>query len=168
MRRLQTLGRRNKLSNRVMSVVCKTLMKDMQKEGQVRRHIFSADHMSLFVTKPSSWKVAEWEHLLLPQHIGYNIGDCDLIMGPILVKEHWFCVALDPSTMSFYVLDSMNNKVYTSKKKQTAFVNPQSTAIKKIRERFEEIIELVKPNDKRGKMERTEIIWPHVPQQPNL
>ncbi|KAI9109287.1 hypothetical protein K1719_019910 [Acacia pycnantha] len=44
---LQTLGRRNKLSNRVMSVVCKTLMKDMQKEGQ-----------SLFVTKPSSWKVA--------------------------------------------------------------------------------------------------------------
>ncbi|KAI9084567.1 hypothetical protein K1719_033555 [Acacia pycnantha] len=54
----------------------------------------------------------------------YNIGDCDLIMGPILVKEHWFCVALDPSTMSFYVLDSMNNKVYTSKKKQTAFVNP--------------------------------------------
>ncbi|KAI9102101.1 hypothetical protein K1719_023611 [Acacia pycnantha] len=68
---LQTLGRRNKLSNR-----------------------------SLFVTKPSSWKVAEWKHLLLPQHIGYNIGDCDLIMGPILVKEHWFCVALDPSTMN--------------------------------------------------------------------
>ncbi|KAI9127587.1 hypothetical protein K1719_000580 [Acacia pycnantha] len=100
---LQTLGRRNKLSNR-----------------------------SLFVTKPSSWKVAEWEYLLLPQHIGYNIGDCDMIMGPILVKEHWFCVALDPSTMSFYVLDSMNNKVYTSKKKQTAFVNPQSTAIKKL------------------------------------
>ncbi|KAI9076369.1 hypothetical protein K1719_041684 [Acacia pycnantha] len=113
---LQTLGRRNKLSNRVMSVVCKTLMADMQKEGQ-----------SLFVTKPSSWKVAEWEHLLLPQHIGYNIGDCDLIMGPILVKEHWFCVALDPSTMSFYVLDSMNNKVYTSKKKQTAFVNPTNS-----------------------------------------
>ncbi|KAI9080946.1 hypothetical protein K1719_037107 [Acacia pycnantha] len=100
---LQTLGRRNKLSNR-----------------------------SLFVTKPSKWKVLEWEHLLLPQHIGYNIGDCDPIMGPILVKEHRFCVALEPSTMSFYVLDSMNNKVYTSKKKQTAFVNPESTAIKKL------------------------------------
>ncbi|KAI9126797.1 hypothetical protein K1719_002393 [Acacia pycnantha] len=48
---LQTLGRRNRLSNRVMSVVCKTLMldmkRDMKREGQsqVRRHIFSADQM---------------------------------------------------------------------------------------------------------------------------
>ncbi|KAI9111154.1 hypothetical protein K1719_017765 [Acacia pycnantha] len=100
---LQTLGRRNKLSNR-----------------------------SLFVTKPSSWKVAEWKQQLFPQYIGYNIGDCDLIMGPILVKEHWFFIAMDPSTMNLYVLDSLNNKVYMSKKKKTTFVNPQATTTKKL------------------------------------
>ncbi|KAI9078567.1 hypothetical protein K1719_039505 [Acacia pycnantha] len=97
---LQTLGRRNKLSNR-----------------------------TLLAGKPSSWKVSEWKQQLLPEHIGYNIGDCDLIIGPMLVKEHWFCMALDPSTMNLYVLDSMRTKVYmskneSSKRKKTTFVNP--------------------------------------------
>ncbi|KAI9122049.1 hypothetical protein K1719_006738 [Acacia pycnantha] len=140
---LQTLGRRNRLSNRVMSVVCKTLMldmkRDMKREGQsqVRRHIFSADQMNLLNIKPVGWKVSEWKQQLLPQYIGYNMCDCDLIMGPMLVLEHWFRMAIDPSTMNFYVLDSMNTKVYLSKnqasnKKKTAGASPQAKAIAKI------------------------------------
>ncbi|KAI9108231.1 hypothetical protein K1719_020714 [Acacia pycnantha] len=139
---LQTLGRRNRLSNRVMSVVCKTLMLDMKREGQsqVRRHIFSADQMNLLNIKPVGWKVSEWKQQLLPQYIGYNMCDCDLIMGPMLVAEHWFCMAIDPSTMNFYVLDSMNTKVYLSKnragnKKKTAGASPQAKAIAKISKR---------------------------------
>ncbi|KAI9072341.1 hypothetical protein K1719_045704 [Acacia pycnantha] len=42
-----------------------------------------------------------------------------------------------------------------------------ATTIKTIRDRFEEIIDFVKPNDK-GNMPRKEIIWSSVPQQPNL
>ncbi|KAI9072898.1 hypothetical protein K1719_045143 [Acacia pycnantha] len=171
---LQTLGRRNRLSNRVMSVVCKTLMLDMKREGQsqVRRHIFSADQMNLLNIKPVGWKVSEWKQQLLPQYIGYNMCDCDLIMGPMLVAEHWFCMAIDPSTMNFYVLDSMNTKVYLSKnqasnKKKTAGASPQAKAIAKIRERFEDIIQFVNPNHN-TKRPRTEDIWPSVPQQPNL
>ncbi|KAI9075638.1 hypothetical protein K1719_042388 [Acacia pycnantha] len=105
---LQTLGRRNKLSNR-----------------------------HLLATKPLGWKVSQWKQLLLPQHIGYNIADCDLIMGPVLVDQHWFCIAIDPSTMNYYVLDSMKSNVVMSMneystKKKTAFANLQATAIKTI------------------------------------
>ncbi|KAI9087350.1 hypothetical protein K1719_030670 [Acacia pycnantha] len=105
---LQTLGCRNKLSNR-----------------------------TLLAGKPSSWKVSEWKQQLLLEHTGYNIGDCDLIIGPMLVEEHWFCMVLDPSMMNFYVLNSMRTKIYmskneSSKKKKTAFVNPQATTITKI------------------------------------
>ncbi|KAI9084640.1 hypothetical protein K1719_033422 [Acacia pycnantha] len=57
---LQTLGRRNRFSNRVDFI------------GQ----------------KPSSWKVVEWKQQLLPEHIGYNIGDCDMIMESMLDEEH--------------------------------------------------------------------------------
>ncbi|KAI9083697.1 hypothetical protein K1719_034398 [Acacia pycnantha] len=83
---LQTLGCRNRLSNR-----------------------------NLLAKKLSGWKVSQWKQQLLPEHIGYNIGDCDLIMGPMLVAKHWLCMALDRSTMNFYVLDSMKTKVYMSK-----------------------------------------------------
>ncbi|KAI9109842.1 hypothetical protein K1719_018883 [Acacia pycnantha] len=105
---LQTLGRRNKLSNR-----------------------------HLLATKPLGWKVSQWKQLLLPQHIGYNIADCDLIMGPVLVDQHWFCIAIAPSTMNYYVLDSMKSNLVMSMneystKKKTAFANPQATAIKTI------------------------------------
>ncbi|KAI9076093.1 hypothetical protein K1719_041954 [Acacia pycnantha] len=105
---LQTLGRKNRLSNQI-----------------------------LLAGKPFGWKVDEWKHMLLPQHLGYNIVDYDLIMGLMLVEEHWFCLALDPRTMNFYVLDSMKTKVYmskneSSKKKKTTFANPQATTISKI------------------------------------
>ncbi|KAI9125447.1 hypothetical protein K1719_004063 [Acacia pycnantha] len=102
--------------------------------------------MTLLVGKLSSWKVSEWKQQLLLEHIGYNIGDCDLIMESMWVEEHWFCMALDPSMMNFYVLDSMRTKVYMSKnesikKKKSACVNPHATMTKKIRDCFEEIIE---------------------------
>ncbi|KAI9078169.1 hypothetical protein K1719_039868 [Acacia pycnantha] len=107
-KQLQTLGRRNILSNR-----------------------------ALLAKTSSGWKVAECKQQLLTEHIGYNIGDCDLIMGPMLVDQHWFLLALDPSTLNFYVLDSMKTKVYMSKneftkKKETAFANPQATTITNI------------------------------------
>ncbi|KAI9077357.1 hypothetical protein K1719_040670 [Acacia pycnantha] len=81
-------------------------------------------------------------------------------------------MAIDPSTMNFYVLDSMNTKVYLSKnqasnKKKTAGASPQAKAIAKIRERFEDIIQFVNPNHN-TKRPRTEDIWPSVLQQPNL
>ncbi|KAI9113568.1 hypothetical protein K1719_015495 [Acacia pycnantha] len=105
---LKTLGRRNRLSNR-----------------------------NLLNRKPVGWKVSEWKQQLLPEYIGYNMCDYDLIMAPMLVVGHWFCMALDPSTMNFYVLDSMKTKVYisknqASKKKKTAGASPQAKAIAKI------------------------------------
>ncbi|KAI9101474.1 hypothetical protein K1719_023956 [Acacia pycnantha] len=101
---LQTLGRRNRLSN-----------------------------PNLLNRKPAGWKVSEWKQQLLPEHIGYNMGDCDLIMGPMLVAEHWFCMALDPTAMNFYVLDSMKTKVYisknqASKKKENRVYNCKTVA----------------------------------------
>ncbi|KAI9126267.1 hypothetical protein K1719_002688 [Acacia pycnantha] len=105
---LQTRGSRNRLSNR-----------------------------TLLAGKPLGWKVAEWKHILLPDQLGYNIADCDLLMGPMLVDEQWFYMALDPRTMNFYVLDSMKTKVYMSKNEsskmnKSEFANPQAMVINKI------------------------------------
>ncbi|KAI9126394.1 hypothetical protein K1719_002815 [Acacia pycnantha] len=73
------------------------------------------EKINLLATKSLGWKVSQWKQQLFPEHIDYNIGDCDLIMGPVLADQHWFCISIDPSTKNFYVLDSMKTNIVMSK-----------------------------------------------------
>ncbi|XP_028805938.1 uncharacterized protein LOC114760818 [Neltuma alba] len=123
------------------------------------------------IRDPARWDPNYHARQIIPQFVGYNIGDCDLVMGPALVGEHWFCFALEPNTMKFYVLDSMRGTVQskktTTKKKQAVTYDPQEMAIAGCRERFHDIIGMVRP-DLTEKMPNLEIVRPDVPQQSNL
>ncbi|KAK4281527.1 hypothetical protein QN277_013007 [Acacia crassicarpa] len=95
------------INNRIMSMVAKTLVGDeLQRAGHVKRHIFSAELMEKMSDNPQRWSWEAHEKEILPEHIGYNIGECDFIFGPTLHLNHWFCYVLDTKTMRFYALDS--------------------------------------------------------------
>ncbi|XP_028751581.1 uncharacterized protein LOC114757063 [Neltuma alba] len=165
---LRTLGGIERIGNRLMSVVCKTLLADMKSEGEVKRHIFDADFMAILAANPSRWDARKREKQLLPEYVGYNIGDCDLIFGPTLVGAHWFCLVLEPKTMNFYVLDSMKPSFPAKKsKKKGAADDDMMTVVTGCRDRFYDMIEIVKPNTI-GKKQMSDIIWAPVPQQNNL
>ncbi|XP_028755906.1 uncharacterized protein LOC114715276 [Neltuma alba] len=167
-RELRTLGGIERIGNRLMSVVCKTLLADMKSEGEVKRHIFDADFMAILAANPSRWDARKREKQLLPEYVGYNIGDCDLIFGPTLVGAHWFCLMLEPKTMNFYVLDSMKPSFPAKKsKKKGAADDDIMTVVTGCRDRFYDMIEIVKPNTIRKK-QMSDIIWAPVPQQNNL
>ncbi|KAI9114711.1 hypothetical protein K1719_014409 [Acacia pycnantha] len=111
---LQCLGGRQWISDRFMSMVAKTLVRDeLKKSGHVRRHIFSSELMQKMANNPSRWSLEAHEKELLPEHIGYNIGDCDFIVGPTLHLSHWFCYIFDIKTMCFYAINSyVDNLTY--------------------------------------------------------
>ncbi|KAI9084904.1 hypothetical protein K1719_033077 [Acacia pycnantha] len=121
----QHQGGRQWISDRFMSMVAKTLVGDeLKKSGHVRRHIFSSELMQKMANNPHKWSLEAHEKELLPEHIvGYNIGDCDFIVGPTLHLSHWFCYIFEIKTMSFYAIDSyVDNLTYEKmrmkKKKQ--------------------------------------------------
>ena len=97
-----------------MSMVCKTLVEDeLQKLDHVTRHMFSTEFMEKMTNNPQKWSWEGHQKEILPEHIGYNIGDCDLIFGPTLHANHWFCYVLDTKSMRFYALDSfVDNMTY--------------------------------------------------------
>ncbi|KAI9081701.1 hypothetical protein K1719_036355 [Acacia pycnantha] len=97
-----------------MSMVAKTLVGDeLKTSGHVRRHIFSSELMQKMAKNPQKWSLEAHEKELLPEHIGYNIGDCDFIVGPTLHLSHWFCYIFEIKTMCFYAIDSyVDNLTY--------------------------------------------------------
>ncbi|KAI9104390.1 hypothetical protein K1719_022962 [Acacia pycnantha] len=111
---LQCLGGRQWISDRFMSMVAKTLVGDeLKKSGHVRRHIFSSELMQKMANNLHKWSLEAHEKELLPEHIGYNIGDCNFIVGPTLHLSHWFCYIFDIKTMCFYAIDSyVDNLTY--------------------------------------------------------
>lgn len=91
-----------------MTMVARTLVGEQkEKDGRVRRHIFSAEFMQKMSSNPMKWSWEDHQREILPQHIGYNLGDCDFIFGPTLFNNHWFCYVLEIKTMQFYALDSL-------------------------------------------------------------
>ena len=88
---------------------------------------------AIMTRDPARWDPNQHARQILPHYVGYNIGDCDLILGPALVGEHWFCFAFEPKTQKFNVLDSMRaslqRKKTTSKQKKAATYDPQEMAI---------------------------------------
>ncbi|XP_028807282.1 uncharacterized protein LOC114761993 [Neltuma alba] len=167
---LRSLGGMHRVSNHVMSMVCHMLMGEIKEGGgQVRRHIFDAYFMSKLCSP--GWSVAVSKKELQEEHVGYNIGDCDLILGPALVDQHWFCFVLEPKVMNFYVLDSLN--VYVSgqpkkKNKQKGTIVDDMEKFHNIcRDRFHDIIELVQPK-LIGKKPKPDIIYPDVAKQNNI
>ena len=44
----------------------------------------------------------------MPRHIGLDMSKCELIFGPMLADEHWYCLVLEPKTMNVHILDSIN------------------------------------------------------------
>ncbi|XP_028764296.1 uncharacterized protein LOC114722432 [Neltuma alba] len=130
---------------------------------------FYADFMAIMAANPKLWDATKRKKQFLPENVGYNIGECDLIFGPTLVGAHWFCVVLEPSTMNFYVLDSMKPNLEGKKKskKKGVIIDDMTTVVTECRNRFYDIIEIVKPNAT-GKKKMSDIIWAPVPQQNNL
>ncbi|KAI9126555.1 hypothetical protein K1719_002151 [Acacia pycnantha] len=93
---------------KLMSMVAKTLVADqLENGGVVQRHIFTADFMEKMINPNRKWTVEANVAEILPEHVGYNIGDCHFIFGPTLFVNHWFSYVLDTRTMVFYALDSL-------------------------------------------------------------
>ncbi|KAI9116538.1 hypothetical protein K1719_012705 [Acacia pycnantha] len=93
---------------KLMSMVAKTLVADqLENGGVVQRHIFTTSFMEKMINPKLKWTVEANVGEILPENVGYNIGDCDFIFGPTLFINHWFCYVLDTRTMVFYALDSL-------------------------------------------------------------
>ena len=82
-------------------------------------------------SNPITWNVNSRKKQLMPEHVGYNLADCDLIIGPTLVRAHWFCLALEPRTMNFYVLDSLVENVFSKKGKKASAKGKEMTFVVK-------------------------------------
>ena len=94
-------------------MVAKTLVGEQKNSSdRMTRHIFSTEMMQKMVADPLKWSLEDNEKEILPEYIGYNIGDCELIFGPTLFHDHWFCYVLETKTMWFHTLDSLVD--YTS------------------------------------------------------
>ncbi|KAI9110896.1 hypothetical protein K1719_018016 [Acacia pycnantha] len=105
---LQCLTPRSWINNKLMTIVAKTLVADeLENGGVVKRHIFTASFMEKMINPKLDWTVEANVGEILPENVGYNIGDCDFIFGPTLFINHWFCYVLDTRTMVFYALDSL-------------------------------------------------------------
>ena len=97
----------------LISMVAKTLVGEQKNSSdRMTRHIFSTEMMQKMVADPLKWSLEDNEKEILPEYIGYNIGDCELIFGPTLLHDHWFCYVLETKTMWFHTLDSLVD--YTS------------------------------------------------------
>ncbi|KAI9077004.1 hypothetical protein K1719_041080 [Acacia pycnantha] len=106
---LLCLRPRTWINNTVMTMIAKTLVADqLDNGGTVTRHIFSPHFMEKMIEDPMTWPLEANKAEILPDRIGYNIGDCRFIFGPSLRWDHWFCYVLDTTTMTFYALDSEN------------------------------------------------------------
>ncbi|KAI9083268.1 hypothetical protein K1719_034800 [Acacia pycnantha] len=103
---LDCLKPRAWINDMVMSTVAKTLVADqLENRGTVTRHIFNAHFMHKIISSPQTWSLQANEAKILPERIGYNIGDCHFMFGPSLMWYHWFCYVVDTTTMTFYALD---------------------------------------------------------------
>ncbi|KAI9081350.1 hypothetical protein K1719_036691 [Acacia pycnantha] len=105
---LLCLRPRTWINNTVMTMIAKTLVADqLDNGGTVTRYIFSPHFMEKMIEDPMNWPLEANKAEILPDRIGYNIGDCRFIFGPSLRWDHWFCYVLDTTTMTFYALDSL-------------------------------------------------------------
>ncbi|KAI9128868.1 hypothetical protein K1719_000351 [Acacia pycnantha] len=127
---LQCVNPRAWINNKLMSMVAKTLVADqLENGGVVHKHIFTADFMDKMISAEGKWTVESNVAEILPEHVGYNIGDC-FLFGPTLFLNHWFCYVLDTRTMIFYALDSLV-KIITYYGMQYEMENPTQLATKK-------------------------------------
>ncbi|KAI9119594.1 hypothetical protein K1719_009470 [Acacia pycnantha] len=158
---LQCLTPRSWINNKLMSMVAKTLVADqLENGGVVQRHIFTASFMEKMINPKLKWTVEANVGEILPENVGYNIGDCDFIFGPTLFINHWFCYVLDTRTMVFYALDSLvEHRTYyrmqhekenptlktTKKKKKTELEKSKDLMANKVRNNFLAILRTLKP-----------------------
>ncbi|XP_028755568.1 uncharacterized protein LOC114714944 [Neltuma alba] len=154
------------MNDKFMSMVARTLVGD-EKENHdcVNRHIFSPELMQTMAANPLRWSLEKHEHEILPEYIGYNIGDCDFIFGPTLFNYHWFCYVIDVRTMRFYALDSLvdnltmlrlqrkeEEAIKTGKKpkrkqgKRKGKIDPKQFMARGIRDCFCQVLRVLKPS----------------------
>ena len=70
----------------MMSMVAKTLVGDeLERAGHVKRHIFSAELMEKMSENPQRWSWEAHKKEILPEHIGYNISECDFLISVSLI-----------------------------------------------------------------------------------
>ncbi|KAI9113678.1 hypothetical protein K1719_014929 [Acacia pycnantha] len=82
------------------------------------------------ISAERKWTVESNVAEILPEHVGYNIGDCHFLFGPTLFLNHWFCYVLDMRTMVFYALDSLV-EIRTYYRMQYEKENPTQLTTKK-------------------------------------
>ncbi|XP_028780789.1 uncharacterized protein LOC114737057 [Neltuma alba] len=154
------------MNDRFMSMVARTLVGDeKENHSRVSRHIFTPELMQTMAANPLRWSMEKHEHEILPEHIGYNIGDCDFIFGPTLFNYHWFCYVMDVRTMRFYALDSLvdnltmlrlqreeEEAMKTGKKpqrkqgKKRGQIDPKQFMARGIRDCFCQVLRVLKPS----------------------
>ncbi|XP_028770571.1 uncharacterized protein LOC114727947 [Neltuma alba] len=148
---LQALGPRRWISNRIMTLIAHTLNADQHESASaVKRHIFDADFTARMVQQHTAWQVDKHLKELLPQHVGYNLAECEYIFAPVVFALHWFCFVFEPSTLKFYVLDSLRGgedtmKHQKKKNKSDPALKGQQMMAQTFRAHFIEILRRVKP-----------------------
>ncbi|XP_028794538.1 uncharacterized protein LOC114750156 [Neltuma alba] len=148
---LQVLGPRRWISNRIMTLIAHTLNADQHESASaVKRHIFDADFTARMVQQHTAWQVDKHLKELLPQHVGYNLAECEYIFAPVVFALHWFCFVFEPSTLKFYVLDSLRGgedtmKHQKKKNKSDPALKGQQIMAQTFRAHFIEILRRVKP-----------------------
>ncbi|MED6122972.1 hypothetical protein PIB30_044883 [Stylosanthes scabra] len=154
------------LSLMVILAAGKMMMEDEKERiGVVTRHIFSPFFMNKVICESNlckehsykPWRIEDVSQFILRNRLGYDISQCKLVFAPTLFEEHWSCFAFDPINKTLYVLDSMCNKLSTSKKNLD-----NATKL-----RFEELLVLLYPNLTKENATIT-LVYVDVPMQSNI
>ncbi|XP_054816861.1 ubiquitin-like-specific protease 1A [Prosopis cineraria] len=153
----QSLGPKKWISTAVMSMVAKVMVGEQLHEGKVRRYIFDSEFMATLRDKKLRWSVFEDAKMLMPDQLGYNLGNCDYLFLPMLVFNHWFCYCADLKNDKFFILDSLAGKLFKEKKMMAGFMRTS-------------IIELLQACDpeKYGEDFQMEMIFKELPKQSNV
>ncbi|XP_054796451.1 uncharacterized protein LOC129301864 [Prosopis cineraria] len=106
----------------VMSMVAKVMVGEQLREGKVWRYIFDSKFMATLRDKKLRWSVFEDAKMLMPDQLGYNLGNCDYLFLPMLVFNHWFCYCADLKNDKFFILDSLAGKLFKEKKMMAGFM----------------------------------------------
>ncbi|XP_054808629.1 uncharacterized protein LOC129310735 [Prosopis cineraria] len=141
----------------VMSMVAKVMVGEQLHEGKVWRYIFDSEFMATLRDKKLRWSVFEDAKMLMPDQLGYNLGNCDYLFLPMLVFNHWFCYCADLKNDKFFILDSLAGKLFKEKKMMAGFMRTS-------------IIELLQACDpeKYGEDFQMEMIFEELPKQSNV
>ncbi|XP_054809756.1 uncharacterized protein LOC129311449 [Prosopis cineraria] len=159
---LRCFAPRKWINDTVMTMKIKALMAaQKEREGGVRHHIFTPLFMEIMMKDVQGWKVGEHTMLFMPEHLGYDITECDFIIAPVLYHSHWFCYFVELKGLHFHVLDSLYPLV---PKPDDTLANEKRLLAQSMSHNFKSILMMVNP-DKYHKSPDLDVTFALIPKQ---